>query len=697
MRTRSVLAIMFILMPVQGVMAEFTLLRDEAAGTALVSEGDDPVLVYNHGDQLAEGIDANRTRSCYVHPLFGLDGEILTDDFPRDHLHHRGVSMMWPRMRVGDLKVDHWHLDGIRTLNTSLDLQPLADGAQLVADNTWTLDSGVVAATERTSWHIHPAGPIGRIIDVQSIITAGDEPITLQGASLPKGYGGHMIRLAPRTGQIITTDRGEHTRDSDRLPFRWADYSATFQGADAVSGVAMFPHPDHPDYAPSWQLRPYGILSISWPGSSPFVIEPGQTIDLSYRMWIHRGDAEAGDVPEAWSRYVGMPGLDRETPTSGRIDLFEDESVEWALVGTATYDKTEGVLHGHGNEPRNSFLVGPELHDFELETEILAAAGSNSGIQIRSRVTDDGKAVQGYQVEIDTSERAWTGGLYDELRRGWLEPLDGNEAARGAWLPGKWNHMRIIAEGTRFRTWVNGVPCFDAHDAMDLGGILAFQVHGGSCDVRWRNTLLTHLGRHAWKPLFDGRTLEGWRPSGGGAWTIEDGILIGRIQADEPRHGHLFSTQTLDDFTVRLEFMSPRGNSGVYFRAEAAGPIGIRGFQAEVDGRSGKTGGLYETAGRQWVVPSPKESDSFEDAYRPGEWNSMTITARGPRIVVHVNGVKTADIVDSVGRREGPLALQLHGNEDMEVRFRSIQLLEAATGTVTANGIAAVNKENGHR
>ena len=677
------------LLSCQVALAQFTLVRDEASGTALVSEGDDPVLVYNYGDQLAEGVAADRTRSCYVHPLFGLDGEIITDDFPRDHLHHRGVSMMWPRMRVGDQQVDHWHLDGIRTLNKNLTLVELADGAQLVADNTWTLDSGSTAATEQTKWHIHTAGVRGRIIDVQTTITAGNEPITLQGAVLPKGYGGHMIRLAPRTGERITTDRGDHTRDSDRLPFRWADYSATFQGADSVSGVAMFPHPDYPDYAPSWQLRPYGILSISWPGSWPYVIMPGESLELSYRMWVHRGNAETGGVSEAWMEYMGTPGLDRMTPTTNRMELFKDETIDWTLVGTATYARTQGQLHGHGDEPRNSFLVGPEIFDFELETEILAEPGSNSGIQVRSRVTTDGKAVRGYQVEIDTSERSWTGGLYDELRRGWLESLDGNEVARGAWMPGKWNHMRIIAEGTHFQTWVNGIPCIDAHDAMDLGGILAFQVHGGQCDVRWKNTTLTHLGRHAWKPLFNGRTLEGWRRAGGGDWTVENGILTGRIQADEPRHGHLFTAGSHDDFTVRLEFMSPRGNSGVYFRAQETGQHGIKGFQAEVDGRSGKTGGLYETGGRQWVVPSPENTASFEDAYRPGEWNWMTITARGPRIVVHVNGKKTADIVDPEGRRKGPLALQLHGNQDMEVRFRTIELLEAAPGTVTANGVAS--------
>lgn len=669
-------------------VAEFTLHRHDDGKSTLL-EDRSPVLVYNWGDQLKDGLPEDRTRSCYVHPLFGLDGEVLTDDFPNDHTHHRGVSTMWPGMKIGHLAVDHWHLKGIRTINRSLELIPISNHAELIASNEWVLADGTVAATECVSYSVHPADDRGRIIDISATITATAQPITLRGAALPKGYGGHMIRLAPRTNEVIMTDRGERTSNSDQRPFRWADYSATFEGAQETSGVAMFPHPDHPDYAPSWQLRPFGILSMSWPGSRPYVIPTGESITLSYRMWIHRGSASAADVTGAWHDFMHEPSLSRMTPTDERIELFTDEGVTWTTVGTASYERNSGTLHGHGNEPRNSFLVGPELADFEFETEFKIEPGSNSGIQIRSSITDADDAVRGYQIEIDTSERAWTGGLYDELRRGWLEPLDHDPVARGAMMQDRWNHLRVIAEGPHLRTWVNGIPCLDGYDATDLDGILAFQVHGGHCDISWKNAALTHLGRHEWSPLWNGQTFDGWRPVGGGVWAIEDGVLIGRQRADDPKHGHLFSNDTYENFTVRLEFMSPRGNSGFYFHAleDTEGP-GISGFQAEIDGRSGKTGGLYETGGRQWIVPSPAETHAFEDVYKPDEWNTMVITAAGPRIVVHVNGHKTADIVDPHGRRSGPLALQLHGNQDMELRIKSIDLLKPQPGTVHADGSA---------
>lgn len=656
-------------------VGEFTI-EPHATGRSMIREDGRPVLVYNWGDQCPEGVPEHRTRSCYIHPLHGLDGEVLTDDFPQDHLHHRGVSMMWPGMKVGARKVDHWHIDGIRTINREVQFVDADAGAELTVLNDWMLDDGTDVADEQTSITIAPAGDSSRIIDVASKITAGPEPITLRGAALPKGYGGHMIRFAPRTGERITTDRGERTRDSDRLPFRWADYSATFEDASAISGVALFPHPDHPDYAPYWQIRPYGILSMSWPGSRPYVIEPGQSVTLAYRMMIHRGDAMQSNVAAAWDAYMEETNGPDSSAVERRIELFNDPDVSWTQVGTATFELQEGRLRGHGNEPRNSFLIGPTVADFELETEFRVEADSNSGIQIRSAITPERDAVRGYQIEIDPSQRAWTGGLYDELRRGWLEPLQ-DPVARGAFLPGRWNHLRVIAEGARLRSWVNGIPCLDAYDTVDLEGVLAFQVHGGACDISWRNAALTPLGRHRWSPLWDGASLDGWRPSGGGTWSIEDGVLIGRQVAGDPNHGHLFSDRDFEDFTVRIEFMSPAGNSGLYFRAERGGDVGILGFQAEIDGRSGRTGGLYETGGRQWVVPKT-DADEFKNAYRPGEWNTMTVTAVGPRIVVHVNGTKTSDIIDPDGRRTGPLALQLHGAEDMELRIRSIERLTPA-------------------
>lgn len=181
--------------------------------------------------------------------------------------------------------------------------------------------------------------------------------------------------------------------------------------------------------------------------------------------------------------------------------------------------------------------------------------------------------------------------------------------------------------------------------------------------------------RGTWKPLWDGKTFNGWHPIGVGQWTIEDGAIVGRKKAEEKDYGHLVSDQRFSDFVVRLKFKVLQGNSGFYFRVEKAGFSGVTGFQAEIE-PGPLTGGLYETNGRAWVVkPSPEVG---QKAFKPGEWNEMIVSAKGGDITVWVNGVKTAELKDDPGRREGHFALQLHGGNDMLVYFKDIEILEPA-------------------
>jgi hypothetical protein len=210
---------------------------------------------------------------------------------------------------------------------------------------------------------------------------------------------------------------------------------------------------------------------------------------------------------------------------------------------------------------------------------------------------------------------------------------------------------------------------------MDAEGFIALQVHAGqSGQIRWRDVQLEILPDTPWQPLWNGKDLTGWEAIGGGEWTIdqEDGPVIhGVSAASEPRHGHLITTQPYRDFAIRLQYKAKAGNSGLYFRVEQGGGAGVLGFQAEIDAQR-DAGGLYETGGRAWVVqPSAEDVQRW---FRPGEWNSMSVVALGDRIVVQVNGRTSAEVRDDPGRREGYVALQLHGGQEMDVLFRAIEI-----------------------
>lgn len=155
----------------------------------------------------------------------------------------------------------------------------------------------------------------------------------------------------------------------------------------------------------------------------------------------------------------------------------------------------------------NSFLCTKLNYDnFALELEFKVQSPLNSGIQIRShcfettqnvdiagkKITIPADRVHGYQVEIDPSDRAWTGGIYDEGRRGWLKDLKENEPARKAYKKEDWNHFRIECRGDKIKTWLNEVPAAELIDQISPSGFIALQVHGVGkreepLEVRFRN------------------------------------------------------------------------------------------------------------------------------------------------------------------------------------------------------------------
>lgn len=175
-----------------------------------------------------------------------------------------------------------------------------------------------------------------------------------------------------------------------------------------------------------------------------------------------------------------------------------------------------------------------------------------------------------------------------------------------------------------------------------------------------------------WRPLWDGKTLTGWRIIGEGSWKIEDGAIHGTQMASQKEFGHLVTDQNFGDFTIRLKFKALKGNSGLYFRIEEKGFSGVTGFQAEIDAAN-DVGGLYETNGRSWVSkPTPTAVATW---FKHGEWNEMIVSAKGGHIIVRINGKVSAELPDDAGRKEGRFALQLHGSQNVDVWFKDLEIM----------------------
>lgn len=304
-------------------------------------------------------------------------------------------------------------------------------------------------------------------------------------------------------------------------------------------------------------------------------------------------------------------------PNDGWQKLFNGKDLTGfkQLNGEAPYRVEDGCLIGTSVKGQpNSFMATEQNYgDFILEFEVMCDPSLNSGVQFRSESLpnyNNGR-VHGYQCEIDPSERAWSGGVYDEARRGWLVPLTDNDAGRAAYNKTDWNKYRIEAIGDNIRIWLNGVNTANLYDNLTPAGFIAFQVHGiGDSDekdgkeIKWRNirikienleaermqgTLASEVNRipnvltdkeksDGWKLLFDGKSTAGWRgahkdafPENG--WKVENGELIVQKSggAESTNGGDIVSDDEFSAFELSAEFkITPGANSGIkYFVTEA--------------------------------------------------------------------------------------------------------------------------------
>ena len=380
--------------------------------------------------------------------------------------------------------------------------------------------------------------------------------------------------------------------------------------------------------------------------------------------------------------------------------LFDGKTLKgWKqLGGKALYEVKNGEIIGTTvKDTPNSFLTTEqEYGNFILELDLKLDDPMNGGIQFRSLSKPDYQdgRVHGYQMEVDPSERAWSGAIYDEGRRDWLYIPNINPEGKKAFKPvGEWNKYRIEAIGSTIRTWINGVPTAHLIDDMTAKGFIALQVHSiygpmkEGMKIRWKNIriqtenlkpsptdncpvvnlLLNNISAQekaqGVKLLFNGKDFTGWRAVHGDKmpqkrWEIVDGIINISPSDGSETGNDIVSTEQYGAFELTFDFKLTEGaNSGLkYFvneEFESGGKSGI-GLEYQVlddekhpDAKLGAAGNrtlasLYD------LIPSYKIDKDLKMDKRfikkIGEWNQGRVVALPNNIIQHwLNGFKVLE------------------------------------------------------
>jgi hypothetical protein len=376
------------------------------------------------------------------------------------------------------------------------------------------------------------------------------------------------------------------------------------------------------------------------------------------------------------------------------VNLIENESLQgWNIKGgEATYVNDNGVIIGttKANTP-NTFLTTDKIYeDFILEIDFKVDSTMNSGIQIRSNTLPNYRdgIVHGYQVEIDPSKRAWSGGIYDEKRRKWLNPLINNPKAQSAFKQNEWNHYRVEAIGDTIKTWINSVPAAYLIDDKTASGFIGLQVHsiGNKKDklgktVMWKHAkiLTENLEKYAtkstlepiitknaltfnekqsgWKMLWDGKTTNGWRgaklnafPESG--WLIEDGelIVLDSGGAESAAGGDIVTTEDYSNFELQVDFkLTPGANSGIKYYVDTEinkGPGSSIGLEYQIlddelheDAKRGSHEGSRTVCSLYDLI----QADTSKPIKPIGEWNTAYITSINNHVEHWINDIKVLE------------------------------------------------------
>lgn len=284
----------------------------EKDGAITLYDGHSPRFSYQKETKSLNGL---YPRANYVHPLFGLNEEILTEDFPEDHLHHRGIFWTWHQLYVEDRRVaDPWFCEGIEWAASALitntsENEAFLEGVVywLFSENPGQEHNSDTVLQELIKIRYSHKNARYYELDFDITLTPLMEEVKIGGSEDKKGYGGFSVRLkTPVELSFYGKEGAVHPEETPVEAGGWVDVKGSFTSDDAEqSGVIIMARPDEPESFQGWILRKKeSMQNPAFPGREPLLLSKEKPLRFNNKLIVYRNSLSTAEIEKLFAAFL---------------------------------------------------------------------------------------------------------------------------------------------------------------------------------------------------------------------------------------------------------------------------------------------------------------------------------------------------------------------------------------------------------
>ena len=286
--------VLFILLFSWNLSAQITMQKEE--GGLLFLEKGEKVLFYQTEPK---SIEEQYERCNYIHPLWNVDGAVLTEDFPNDHLHHRGIFWAWHQVWIDDQRIgDPWAIENFEQKVSDIEFRARKDGSGLLKTKVnwlseqWKKNGQKVPyLTENTTVTVHPKTGNYRRIDFEISLLALEKGLSIGGSEDEKGYSGFSVRMVLPDDVLFTGPKGKVQPENTAVQSPgYINISGSVGKDGKNAGIVIVDNRSNPGYPQPWILRAKSSMqNAAFPGNGTVPVLTSVPLVLKYSLLVYSG------------------------------------------------------------------------------------------------------------------------------------------------------------------------------------------------------------------------------------------------------------------------------------------------------------------------------------------------------------------------------------------------------------------------